>query len=88
MNLAKPLFLRRVVGSSMQPTLLEGQVVLASSLKTHTIGSLVIARVDDRQVVKRIDSINKDRIVLKGDNRLVSSNYSIENSQILGTIIR
>lgn len=62
-----PLFVRRVVGHSMKPTLNDGQVVLASGLVKPKVGDLVIARVEGLEVIKRVASIEAINVRLTGD---------------------
>lgn len=68
----KPFVIRRISGNSMDPRLLSGSLVLAFNKKPK-IGDVVIARVDDRDVVKRVDQIDERRVFLLGDNAAAST---------------
>ncbi len=78
-RLRKPLIIRRVVGNSMEPTLRQDQLVVASSLRPPQTGQIVVAKLDSgREVVKRLqilgDTCNGFRLV--GDNQLASTDYA------------
>lgn len=82
-----PFIVRRVVGHSMEPTLREGDLVLASSLLPIASGNLVVARVGDFDVVKRLIQEPDGQIVLVGDNR--SEHHDItasDNVTIMGRV--
>lgn len=63
-----PLMIRRVVGQSMWPTLKEGDLLITSTWKKPRLGSIVTARVDGKELVKRIVDINGGKCKLQGDN--------------------
>ena len=67
------IVIRRVVGKSMEPTLKEGQVVIAHQLRNFKPGQVVIAFIDGREVIKRITKIENNSIFLEGDNAAHSS---------------
>jgi SOS-response transcriptional repressor LexA len=87
----KLLFIREIVGKSMLPKMEPGRIVVASSIKTYKPGSVVIAEVDGREVIKRISRINADKIWLISDNLAEgrdSRHYGpIFTYQILGTTL-
>ena len=62
------IFVRRVNGESMQPTLLQGQVVVCMTRGTYRVGDIIVALVDGREVVKRIIRDHGDTVWLVGDN--------------------
>lgn len=78
MNLKKTLFVRRIVGASMQPALEPGQQILATSLlsRIHP-GQIVIISHDGKEKVKRVERVNDDmrQVFVIGDN-LASSTDS------------
>lgn len=80
------LRLRRVVGTSMEPTLTNGSVVLTVGSRCQA-GDVVIAHTNDGQVVKRVTEVLGNTIKLCGDNKAASSRYSVEKSDILGRVI-
>lgn len=67
------IYIRRVFGDSMSPTLLSGQIVIAVGFVNLRVGDVVIADIEGREVIKRIDSIDDQGIRLIGDNRLAST---------------
>lgn len=85
----KLILIRKVVGKSMWPTIEPGSIVFASSLKRYQIGSVVIAHVGNRDVIKRVEAISVNGIWLAGDNRPISRDSRhfgpISASQVLGT---
>lgn len=69
-KLRKPkLLLRQIVGSSMEPTLKEGRVIVASGLfQTLYAGNVVVIRHQNYEKIKRIAQIEKNKIFVVGDN--------------------
>ena len=62
-------YLRRVVGKSMKPTFREGQTVLVSLFRRYKEGDIVVAYVNKREVIKRIQEMREDgQVFLVGDN--------------------
>ena len=84
------MLVRQVVGKSMQPYLKQGQVVFAMKKKPR-IGDVVIAKQNNREVIKRLTSICNEGLYLKGDNASASSDSRtygrINESDILGIVI-
>ncbi len=68
-KLPKPIILRRVVGQSMQPNLVPGQIILASglyrSLKPKT---MVVLSHDGQEKVKRVSQVKTGKVYVLGDN--------------------
>ena len=84
------MLIRRVEGDSMWPTLASGQVVIAWR-RRPIVGDLVIAKVDKREVVKRLHEIKKDKVFLRGDNPSASTDSRqygfLPKEAILGVIM-
>ena len=80
------LVIRRVVGHSMLPTLNEGKIIFSSSLLPIKHGSIVLADVGSRQVVKRYIN-NEGDLLLVGDNKSDSTDYSVSETDILGVVL-
>lgn len=70
------IYLRRVVGQSMLPTLRPGQVCIFIKKHRYQPGDIVLAKAKGRPVVKRIHFWQSE-IHLKGDNHQESTNYVI-----------
>lgn len=70
------VYLRRVVGQSMLPTLRPGQVCVFIKTTRYRHGDIVLAKAEGRPVVKRVH-YREDKIHLKGDNHQVSTDYII-----------
>lgn len=65
-----------VDGTSMLPTLLDGQSVLLNKSHNVHVGDIVVADSDEYGgIIKRVDSINGDSIHLVSDNKQVSYEY-------------
>jgi nickel-type superoxide dismutase maturation protease len=62
------IFVRRVVGDSMAPTLTDRQIVWFHQLRKFSVGQIVVAFIDGREVIKRIAAIENGRVFLVGDN--------------------
>ena len=82
-----PLFLRRVVGHSMSPTLSEGQIVAVSGLMKPRTGDLVIAKVDGLEVVKRVTAHKTDKFTLASDAPGHGVYALVSESDISGRVI-
>jgi nickel-type superoxide dismutase maturation protease len=76
--LKRPLLIRRVKGGSMAPKLRPGQLIIATKLfrKLHP-GQVVIVERNHKQLVKRIERIEQDKVFVIGDNL----NASIDSRQ-------
>lgn len=63
------VFLRRVVGSSMLPMLRPGQIIVATTnFKTLRPGMVVVLRKNNRELIKRIERIEDNKVFVIGDN--------------------
>ncbi len=60
--------IRRVVGSSMQPTYRPGAIVLGLRWMKPRVGSVVVAERDGREIIKRVGDIGAQGLYLLGDN--------------------
>lgn len=79
------MIIRRVLGDSMLPTLKEGQIVIAKN-KKYKIGDVVIARLEGREVIKRVQSLSP-KLILKGDNKNSAVYDDVSESDIVGTVL-
>lgn len=65
-----------VDGTSMLPTLQDGQTVLINKSHDINVGDIVVAESDEYGgIIKRVDSVNGDSIHLVSDNKDVSYEY-------------
>lgn len=84
------IFLRRIVGKSMTPTLKPGQTVLFHQIRNFEVGQIVIAFVGGREVVKRIAKIENGKIYLSVDDKQHAHNgkyfASITDDKIEGVL--
>ena len=82
------MFLRRVDGRSMEPTLSEGDVIICNKKRQYHVSDIVVAVVDGRQVIKRIYGKTEHKVYLLGDNLIESTDSRqygpIANELILG----
>jgi SOS-response transcriptional repressor LexA len=60
--------IRRIVGTSMEPTYYEKQLVVFWPAKKYKSGDIVMASVEGREVIKRISATSTDSVYLLGDN--------------------
>lgn len=82
-----PLFVRRVVGHSMEPTLQGGMIVVATGWRRPKPGDLAIADVDGREVIKRVTKIDSNKVELVSDAKHHGVYAKVKQGQILGKII-
>lgn len=85
----RPLVIRVVRGNSMLPALKPGSVVFASSIKKYKPGSIVVAKLATKDVIKRVKKIKNDKVWLASDNQyeIADSRYfgPVNKRQIIGT---
>ncbi len=67
------MFIRRVLGASMAPSLVDGDVVVCVKKRHYNVGDIIVARVENREVIKRIHGKTQDKVYLLGDNLPMSS---------------
>jgi SOS-response transcriptional repressor LexA len=70
------VYLRRVVGQSMLPTLRPGQVCVFVKARSYEHGDIVLAQAEGRPVVKRVHMAD-DEVHLKGDNHSATNTYTL-----------
>ncbi len=68
---------RKVVGESMLPTLRHGAVVFGVSYKKPRLGDIVIAKLNGREVIKRIAGKSDRGYFLLGDNPMASTDSRV-----------
>ncbi len=84
-------YLRKVTGDSMNPNYRNGQVVLVSYLGNYSVGDVVVALMNGREVIKRISKMSKGKMYLVGDNKHNSTDSRthgwIMETHILGKVV-
>lgn len=85
------LSIRRIIGQSMQPTLKEGQIVISIKRKRYKVGQIVIARQNNKEVIKRVSEVYGGYYNLLGDNLAKSTDSRqyglVKDNDILGRLI-
>ena len=85
------IVVRRVTGISMEPSLHDGDIVIAYR-KKPTIGDIVIAKVKGREVIKRMTNQSPTALFLQGDNVGASTDSrqygAVPNTSLLGVVIK
>lgn len=80
---------RRVTGVSMEPSLYNGDIVITRR-KTPKVGDIVIAKINGREVIKRVKSCSPTALFLQGDNLSASTdsrNYGpVDFTSLLGVV--
>lgn len=83
--------MRRIVGQSMYPSFREGRTVLAIRASHFRLGNVVVAKIDGREVIKRITKLRGTKFWLEGDNKLASTDSRtygwVLKDAILGKVI-
>ncbi len=90
-----PLQRYKVYGDSMIPTLKEGYEVIcyrwAYAKKSPKVGDIVVAKIKDLEIIKRVMFVRDDEVYLQGDNEHQSTdsrNFGwINNRQIVGKAV-
>ena len=73
-RLSSLILFRRVVGPSMAPKLMPGQIVVATAwFRKLRPGQVVIVQRGNRELVKRIERIERNKIFVIGDNLRAST---------------
>ncbi len=85
------VYLRRIAGDSMSPTLCAGQLVLFVATQKYSPGAVIMFRHNELEKVKRISRVDGARLYVLGDNPSASTdsrNFGwIEGGQVLGRLI-
>ncbi len=85
-----PFALYRVEGTSMLPTLKHGQRILVYRWGKARVGDLVIFKKEAKTMVKRVERVEKDRCVVRGDNGSHSTDSrewgALEEGEIIGVV--
>lgn len=81
-----------VKGDSMSPEIPEQSIVIFQRIgNEYQVGDVVIAELNDAEIIKRIDSIDGGQVFLKGDNQAVSiDSYTfgtVSEDVIVGKVI-
>lgn len=81
-----------VKGDSMSPEIPEQSVVIFRRIgNEYQVGDVVIAELNNAEIIKRIDSIDDGQVFLKGDNQAVSiDSYTfgtVSEDVIVGKVI-
>lgn len=80
------IYIRRVSGNSMDPTLRPGTVVCAIKLN-YKPGDVVIAEVRGLDIIKRVSQIDGHIVRLVSDNREEGMDEVVTHGYILGKVI-
>jgi len=86
------LFIRRVVGASMAPKLQPGQLIIATSLfRRLRTGQVVVVHTNNRELIKRIERIDHDKLFVIGDNLAQSTDSRqfgwLDRRAVVGRVI-
>jgi len=81
-----------VNGNSMSPTLKDGQDVLSVNWFVNPkVGDIVVIKIEDKEIVKRIQSIHDREVFVEGDNKEESTDSRyfgpISRDQIKGKVV-
>lgn len=75
-----------LVGTSMQPTLCEGDVLTLSSLTQEPqVGDVMLFRYQGKHLLHRLVAIHGDRYIMQGDNS--SFHEEIQRADIVATLV-
>lgn len=79
-------------GHSMSPVIKDGDFFIVSDfyykLRDFSIGDIIIFKVDNKLIVKKIYKIQNDLIYVVGENKNDSKNFQpINRNEVLGKVI-
>ena len=80
--------IKRVTGNSMEPSLKAGDYVLVlTKFFKPKPNDIVIARVDNKEVIKRVRKKIRENYWIEGDNKESSVDYVIEKELVSGKVL-
>lgn len=84
--------IRRVKGNSMLPTYKNGSLIFVSNLLKPSVGRIVIAKLANKEVIKRVKSVSPDRrFYIVGDNPSDSTDSReygpVSRKDIIGVVL-
>ncbi len=86
-----PLILRRVSGNSMKPSLKTGDIIMVKRRFKINRGNVIIIKLTDREIVKRVADVKKDKVYVLGDNPSESTDSRslgwLSKNQVVGKIV-
>jgi nickel-type superoxide dismutase maturation protease len=86
-----PYSFRQVSGTSMEPTLKQGRLLIITRKLELDLGDVVIVLSNNLEIVKRISKIDGQRFYIVGDNPGSSTDSRtlgwFDKSQIIGKVI-
>lgn len=84
-----PFSLFTVYGNSMFPALKPGQDVLIWCwFYEPKVGDMVVIKKNGKDMIKRIQKINKSEVFVRGDNIEMSTNFGpIPRAEIIGKVV-
>ena len=89
----RPILFRRVVGKSMTPKLQPGQLIVATPFFRKLYpGQVVILRKNNKELVKRIEQLEDDKVFVIGDNLSASTDSRqfgwLDRSTVIARVVR
>ena len=70
----------------MRPFLQPSQLVLFKKCRKYKIGQIVAARAGDKEIVKRLLAIGRNKVYLQGDHP-DSADYAVSPASLRGRLI-
>jgi nickel-type superoxide dismutase maturation protease len=89
----RPFVIRRVKGFSMAPKLRPGQLIIGTPLFRHLHpGQVVIVEHDNKELIKRIERVDHDKLFVIGDNLEASTDSRhfgwVEEKEVKARVLR
>lgn len=84
----QPIYVSSLVGSSMEPTVGDGSILVYSDYASPDIGDIIVYETKSNiRVSHRVVGIENGSLITKGDNNIHVDPYTVKKDDIEGTVL-